>query len=61
MRTYRIATSREIEFGDPVPAAGKIEIDGIGIETRDGAAIRDDKRFRITAVETAEIVLVDVA
>jgi redox-sensitive bicupin YhaK (pirin superfamily) len=44
-----------------VPATGKIELNGTAVGTRDGAAIRDEKHLRITAIETAEIVLVDAA
>ena len=42
-----------------VPAAGVVEINGTRIETRDGAAIRDESELRIRALEDAEIVLVD--
>ncbi len=44
-----------------VPATGAVEINGIRVGTRDGAAIKDETRLRITALETAEIVLVDAA
>ena len=44
-----------------VPATGKVEINGTRVGTRDGAAIKDETRLRITALETAEIVLVDAA
>lgn len=42
-----------------VPATGIVEINGTRTETRDGAAIRDEQELRITAIEDAELVLVD--
>ena len=44
-----------------VPAAGKIEINGIGVNARDGVAIRDEAALKITALEDSELVLVDAA
>jgi len=44
-----------------VPAAGVVEVNGIRIEARDGAAIADEPLLRVTAIEDAEIVLVDAA
>lgn len=44
-----------------VPAAGALEVNGRRINARDGAAIRDETAVRITAVEDAELVLVDAA
>ncbi|WP_426699605.1 pirin family protein [Rhodanobacter sp. Col0626] len=44
-----------------VPSTGAVEINGIRIDERDGAAIRDEAVLRITAVEDAELVLVDTA
>ncbi len=46
-------------FGYLVPATGVVEIDGVRIEARDGAAIRDVGTIRVTAIEDAELVLVD--
>ena len=42
-----------------VPATGRIEIDGQIFEARDGAAIIGGAPIVITAIEDAEIVLVD--
>lgn len=42
-----------------VPATGAVEVDGVRIDTRDGAAIRDAAVVKITAIENAEVVLVD--
>lgn len=44
-----------------VPAAGRIEVNGLTLETRDGAAITDETSIRVTALEDAELVLVDAA
>ena len=44
-----------------VPATGAITIDGERIDARDGAALSGGRTFTITAVEDAEIVLVDAA
>ena len=40
-------------------AKGAVEIDGIAVNARDGAAIKDVETITVTAVEDAEIVLVD--
>ncbi|MGE4323032.1 MAG: hypothetical protein AB7E60_08385, partial [Sphingobium sp.] len=42
-----------------VPATGRIDIDGQVLEARDGAAILSGGPLSITAIEDAEIVLVD--
>ncbi|MFZ5728190.1 MAG: hypothetical protein A2882_08130 [Phenylobacterium sp. RIFCSPHIGHO2_01_FULL_70_10] len=44
-----------------VPAAGRVEVNGVSLEARDGAAITDEGVLRITALEDAELVLVDAA
>ena len=44
-----------------VPATGVIEIDGVRINARDGAAISDLEVLKVTAIEDTEIVLVDGA
>lgn len=44
-----------------VPATGKVEIDGVTVNTRDGAAIADIDTLVVHAVEDSEIVLVDAA
>lgn len=44
-----------------VPASGKLELNGVPLDTGDGAAIRDELQLRITAIEDAELVLVDTA
>jgi redox-sensitive bicupin YhaK (pirin superfamily) len=44
-----------------VPATGSVEVNGVRLDARDGAAIRDEAVLRITALEDAELVLVDAA
>jgi hypothetical protein len=44
-----------------VPSRGSVEVNGVKLETRDGAAIRDESMLRVTALEDAELVLVDAA
>jgi hypothetical protein len=44
-----------------VPATGVVDINGIRINSRDGAAIHDEPRLKITALEDSELVLVDAA
>jgi len=44
-----------------VRAKGRVEVDGVRLDARDGAAIRDVESFGVTALEDAEVVLVDSA
>jgi quercetin 2,3-dioxygenase len=44
-----------------VPAAGKVEVNGVSVNARDGVAIRDEAKLTITALEDSELVLVDAA
>ena len=44
-----------------VPTRGRIEVNGVAVNPRDGVAIADLDTIRITANDDAEIVLVDVA
>ena len=44
-----------------VPASGAIEINGVRIGARDGAAITGEAGLKITALEDSELVLVDAA
>jgi redox-sensitive bicupin YhaK (pirin superfamily) len=43
------------------PASGAVEVNGVRLDARDGAAIRDEPLLRVTALEDAEVVLVDAA
>jgi redox-sensitive bicupin YhaK (pirin superfamily) len=42
-----------------VPSTGSVEVNGVHIGARDGAAATDERELRITALEDAELVLVD--
>ena len=44
-----------------VPATGMVEIDGVRVNARDGAAITDEAVLRVTAIEDSEVILVDAA
>lgn len=55
---YRFAPGRR---GYLVPASGAVEVNGVRVGSRDGAAIRDDETIRVSASEDSEVVLVDVA
>jgi redox-sensitive bicupin YhaK (pirin superfamily) len=55
---YRIGADR---YGYLVPASGQIDLNGVALQARDGAAIRDEETIRVTAREDAEVILVDVA
>jgi redox-sensitive bicupin YhaK (pirin superfamily) len=55
---YRIGRDR---LGYLVPASGSVQIDGVTLEERDGAAISDVETLRVTALTDAELVLVDTA
>ncbi|MNN07776.1 hypothetical protein D3C81_1206080 [compost metagenome] len=43
-----------------VPATGKVEVNGITLEARDGAAIAEEAVVRVTALEDSEVILVDI-
>jgi quercetin 2,3-dioxygenase len=64
--TLKAGESAEYEPGQKrhlylVPAAGSIEVNGVRVDARDGAAIRDEAKLTITALEDSELVLVDAA
>ncbi len=44
-----------------VVAKGRVAVNGVELDTRDGAAIKDEAELRITALEDAEVVLLDAA
>jgi redox-sensitive bicupin YhaK (pirin superfamily) len=43
-----------------VPSSGTVDVNGVRIHARDGAAIKDVAIVRIAAIEDAEVVMVDV-
>jgi len=55
---YRLGTTRH---GYLVPAAGAVEVEGVRIGARDGAALSDTDVLLVTALEDSELVLVDAA
>jgi len=50
----------ERRHGYLVPASGAVEVNGVRIDARDGAAIKDVALVKVTAIQDSEIVLVDV-
>src|SRR6201996_7252784 len=64
--TLKAGESAEYEPGKArnlylVPAAGSVEVNGVRVNARDGAAISGEENLRITALEDSELVLVDAA
>jgi redox-sensitive bicupin YhaK (pirin superfamily) len=62
--TIRAGESADYELGEGrsaylAAAAGQVEVNGVRLETRDGAAIRDERKLSIKALADAEVVLVD--
>ena len=55
---YPLGASRHAYL---VPARGSVEVNGVRLDARDGAAIADEEVLRVTAIDDAEIVLVDAA
>ena len=56
--SYPIGSDRQ---GYLVPASGAIEVNGVRVQARDGAAVQDVDTLEVTALEDSEIVLVDAA
>ena len=61
----RIGESIEYVLREPrlaylVPSFGSIEVNGVRIHARDGAAIKNIDIVSITAIEGADLVMVDV-
>lgn len=54
---YRLREGRHAYL---VPARGAVEVNGVRVGARDGAAIADERVLSVSALEDAEIVLVDV-
>jgi hypothetical protein len=55
---YALGESRR---GYLVPAKGRVEVNGVTLNVRDGAAIANEAVLRVRALEDAELVLVDAA
>jgi redox-sensitive bicupin YhaK (pirin superfamily) len=56
--TYELGADRRAYL---VPTQGAVEVNGVRIDPRDGAAISGEANITLTALEDAEIVMVDVA
>jgi hypothetical protein len=54
--TYSLAAGRRAYL---VPAVGEVEVNGVKLNARDGAAIADEPTITITARAEAELVMVD--
>lgn len=54
--TYSLAEGRRAYL---VPAVGEVEVNGVALNARDGAAIADEPTIKITAKADAELVMVD--
>ena len=65
--TLKAGESAEYRFASKdrhaylVPAMGKVEVNGVALNARDGAAITGEDLIRVTALEDSELVLVDSA
>ncbi len=51
----------EQRHGYLVPAKGSVEVNGVALNARDGAAIHKEAVVRVQAIEDSELVLVDAA
>jgi quercetin 2,3-dioxygenase len=61
----KVGESIEYEIGEPrlaylVPSTGTVDVNGVRIHARDGAAITDVDIVTITAIEDTDVVMVDV-
>ena len=54
--TYSLAAGRRAYL---VPAVGAVEVNGVALNARDGAAIKDEAEITIAAKADAELVMVD--
>ncbi len=62
--TLKVGETVEYALGEQrhgylVPASGAVDVNGVRIDARDGAAIKDVAVVRITAIEDSELVMVD--
>jgi len=55
---YRLSPDRHAYL---VPAVGSVDVNGVRIDTRDGAAIANETVLKVKALEDTEVVLVDAA
>ncbi len=64
--TLKAGETADYSFGKErrlylVPATGAVEIDGLRVGARDGAAVRDMEKLEVVAIEDSEVILVDAA
>ena len=64
--TLKVGESADYELGPDrygymVAATGSVEVNGVTLKARDGAAIHGVQTLQVTALEDAELVLVDAA
>lgn len=64
--TLKAGESTEYALGEArrgylVPATGTVEVNGVKLNARDGAAIRQEAVLTVRAIDDAELVLVDAA
>lgn len=64
--TLKAGQTAEYELGNGrraylVPATGKVEVNGVELLARDGAAIADEAVVKVTALEDSELILVETA
>ncbi|HYP58431.1 MAG TPA: pirin family protein [Beijerinckia sp.] len=64
--TLKAGETTEYQLGNErsgylVPAKGAVEVNGVRIDARDGAAIQKEAIIKVTALEDSELVLVDAA
>jgi len=62
--TLKVGETVEYALGERrrgylVPASGAVEVNGVRIDARDGAAIKDVALIKITAIADSELVMVD--
>ena len=63
--TLKAGQTAEYKLGDGrrayvVPSTGAVEVNGVRLDQRDGGAVQGELELRVTALEDAEVVLVDV-
>ena len=56
--TYDLGAHRHAYL---VPATGAVEVNGVRLDARDGAAIKDEAVLTVKALDDAEVVMVDAA
>jgi redox-sensitive bicupin YhaK (pirin superfamily) len=56
--TYAVGADRKAYL---VPATGSVQVEGVTVRERDGAAVADIETISIKALEDSEVVLVDVS